>query len=575
MTSIWTNEEIEHILIQLDVQNVLFKKFSLSRHGDGLELLGTGGYSRVYKAVSNGMLKKDCAIKVIGFGDKRVDSETFRNAAESQKELSEFQDYVVKLFDYKEVRVWVDENNNVLETKALDDIEDGKSEGNYLDLQFVVMEQLKPVLVIDKAGKPVVFPEELASFDEKEIHKLAYHIGMALERAHKKNLLHRDVKLENIFYDEKKKQYKLGDFGIAKLTDDGMASTSAYTKGYGAPEVVGVLDERYDNTADIYSFGMLLYILSNGMCFPDSVNYNVNIRYQYSQGYVLPFPKYASEKFYEMLLKMCSFNPDDRQQNMTDVLTDLDSIVVNEGLKYKREHMKATFVMAVLMLLLGAFVWKDSFPQLSPDFTGFSLTISMWIVLGISLYKGFWKLRNKETYILSYVLLGFMIFIMIKQGFSWWMLILAICLTFSSGTFSGLCAGITLLFMGMDKLRTIGYGVNLMAVGDCRWLAIAFLSLSAVLFMQYFVLEERDLKNDKGIFTHNIYWLMLMIIYLSLLVADWSLHSRGSWLWEKMIGSGMADYIRNIGLFRIGVFGATFCMIWIVREKLLIKLDKK
>jgi serine/threonine protein kinase len=575
MTSTWTNEEIEHILIQLDMQNVPFKKFSLSKQGDGLELLGTGGYSRVYKAVSNGLLKNDCAIKVIGFGDKRVDSETFRNAAESQKELSQFQDYVVKLFDYKEIRVWVDENNNVLETRALDDIGAGKSEGNYIDLQFVVMEQLKPVLAIDKAGRPVVFPEELASFDENEIHKLAYHIGMALERAHKKNLLHRDVKLENIFYDEKKKQYKLGDFGIAKLTDDGMASTVAFTKGYGAPEVVGALDEKYDNTADIYSFGMLLYILSNGMCFPDSANYNVNIRYQYSQGYVLPFPEHASEKFYEVLLKMCSFNPDDRQQSMTDVLTDLDSIVVNEGLKYKREHMKATFVMAVLMLFLGAFVWKATFPQFSPDFTDFDLTISISVVLGISLYKGFRKLRKKETYILSYVLLGFMIFIMFKYGFAWWKLVLALCLTFSSGTFSSLCAGIMLLFIGMDNLRVLGYGVDLWAIGDYRWLAITFISLSAVLFLQYFVLEERDLKNDKVIFKGNMYWILMMLLYLSLLISDWSFHSRGSWLLEKLIGSGTTEYIRNIGVSKIGIFGAVFCFIWIVREKLLIKLEKQ
>ena len=106
---------------------------------------------------------------------------------------------------------------------------------------------------------------------------MAYDIGLALKEAHLKNIIHRDIKLENIFYSDSDHRYKLGDFGISCITDDGMASTVAFTKGYGAPEVVGTLEDKYDCTADIYSFGMTLYVLINKLRFPSSKNYHPNI----------------------------------------------------------------------------------------------------------------------------------------------------------------------------------------------------------------------------------------------------------------------------------------------------------
>ena len=89
-----------------------------------------------------------------------------------------------------------------------------------IKLQFVLMEKIDSVITRTKGGNIKMTPESLANGDEQEILKLAYDIGLALKRAHNKNVLHRDVKLENVFYSEKKKQYKLGDFGIAKKTEE-------------------------------------------------------------------------------------------------------------------------------------------------------------------------------------------------------------------------------------------------------------------------------------------------------------------------------------------------------------------
>ena len=139
-------------------------------------------------------------------------------------------------------------------------------------------------------------PEELQAFDEEEIINLSYQIGEALKVAHSKKLLHRDIKLENVFYDSKSQKYKLGDFGIARMTDDGMASTTAFTRGYGAPEVVSTLDDRYDNTSDLYSFGMMIYVLMNRLRFPESQNYHVNISVQYAPGYRVPRPETGDRK---------------------------------------------------------------------------------------------------------------------------------------------------------------------------------------------------------------------------------------------------------------------------------------
>lgn len=78
-------------------------------------------------------------------------------------------------------------------------------------------------------------------------------------------ILHRDVKPANVFYDGKK--YKLGDFGISRfLETQELAQTKELTASYAAPERLSGL--AYDWRADIYSVGLILFVLCNDGRFP-------------------------------------------------------------------------------------------------------------------------------------------------------------------------------------------------------------------------------------------------------------------------------------------------------------------
>ena len=96
-----------------------------------------------------------------------------------------------------------------------------------------------------------------------EILRMGMDICSALDSCEKCSILHRDIKTSNIYYSERA-GYKLGDFGISRTMDsihERMSMTSAGTIQYMAPEIY--LGKRYNHTADIYSLGMVLYLLMN------------------------------------------------------------------------------------------------------------------------------------------------------------------------------------------------------------------------------------------------------------------------------------------------------------------------
>lgn len=572
MTYTWTSEEIEKILIQLNNKMLPFKKYCFTELGHGMRLLGTGGYATVYEAQTRDKEKSKYAIKVIGFGDKHVDSSEFRKSVDAQKDLSTLQNNVVKVHNSVELRVWIDDYDKVVKIIKISEENNKQSEGNYLDLQFIVMEKINPILIADKVGKPRLFPEDLADYHEKEIIKLAYEIGTALHRAHEKKLLHRDVKLENIFYDPKGKHYKLGDFGIAKMTDDGMASTVAFTKGYGAPEVVGSLDEKYDNTADIYSFGILLYVLLNGLKFPNSDNYNVNVSEQYSQGYVLPYPEYGSEELCQIIGRMCAFDPDQRYQNMNEVLNELQAIMIDKSVRYKREHMKAPLVMGMIFLFIGVVVWKLTFnPTLELNLNNW-----MYILLALSIVKGILKFVKKDISYVSLIILGIGIYLLISSGFGWWKLLLLLCITFSSGTLSFVIGWIVLLLNITYLITSISSQYIMMGgLMEYKWAAVTLIFLAAMMLIEYSTLSETNQMFLKIYFKKNRYWLLSALFFLSQLLCGLTLEHENAWVLKNIWGRNVVDILITWDLIKVGIIGFVFSIFWFVRERILVYIENR
>ncbi|XP_039175576.1 MAP kinase-activated protein kinase 3 isoform X2 [Crotalus tigris] len=103
------------------------------------------------------------------------------------------------------------------------------------------------------------------AFTEKEASEIMRDIGTAIQHLHGMNIAHRDVKPENLLYTSKEKEsvLKLTDFGFAKETTiQNALQTPCYTPYYVAPEVLG--PEKYDKSCDMWSLGVIMYILLCG-----------------------------------------------------------------------------------------------------------------------------------------------------------------------------------------------------------------------------------------------------------------------------------------------------------------------
>ncbi|SCY38611.1 Serine/threonine protein kinase [Lachnospiraceae bacterium XBB2008] len=539
MLNFWTNEDIEAILVQLNNMGLPFGKYEFSRLGTGLTLLGSGACANVYEAVSRNR-KKTAAIKVIGFGGGRMDPDSFRDSVRIQTQLAMEEDSIVMILDSAEIRVWIENEHDVIKAERVDPyFDEAESDDEYLYLQFLLMEKLSPVLETDGVRRRL-FPHKLASFDEQEVLKLAYDIGLCIDKAHKKNVLHRDIKLENIFYDAFNDRYKLGDFGIAVSTCDGMADTVAFTKGYGAPEVVGTLEDRYDQTADIYSFGMVLYVLLNELSFPGSANYHPNV-YQYVKGYVPPEPVRGSDELSGIVLKMISFDPDDRYQSMEEVLNAIDALKYSYRLKYQREHRNAPLVIGSVFALMGSVIWKMSFMQ------ELELRFPIWL----------------------YIILGAVIIMSVASAYK----------HSSSGSLSGIGLGIiasSVLTANITYLVISAGAIDISKYSDFKWMAVLLISLGLMLLFLSYLRGERDEQITKMYLGGNRYIIVMALHYVILILFGVIMiyEEGGAGPLSLAIGKDGIERIVSWNPLLVGICGSGFWILWTIREKTLSLVER-
>ncbi|MCM1143692.1 MAG: serine/threonine protein kinase [Blautia sp.] len=307
----------ETLLGRLEEGGYLFPQYRFHKVDGQLQPLGKGGFSVVYEAVDKDVPENRYAVKVIGLERHVITSDAFQKTIALQRYLSGQSPYILRIIDVRELCVALDEDGALLGVY-------GSQEKNWNEegttLQFILMEKLECILVKDKFKNTSLIRDSLQ--EEEEILKFATQIGQAIQTAHNNSVLHRDIKLENIFWDDKEKSYKLGDFGIAKYVEGGNAETIVYTDGYGAPEIERRLSDSYNVTADIYSFGISLYLLLNELRFPGSNGYYVNL-VQYDPNFIFPAPGKASDDLTRVIRKMCSYQREDRYQSMAEVLSDL------------------------------------------------------------------------------------------------------------------------------------------------------------------------------------------------------------------------------------------------------------
>ena len=101
-------------------------------------------------------------------------------------------------------------------------------------------------------------------FSEKEAAEVIYKITSAISHCHSLGIVHRDLKPENILYESKSdfSDLKIIDFGLATKIEFGVSLNSVVgSPYYVSPEV---LDGKYDEKCDVWSIGILCFVLLTG-----------------------------------------------------------------------------------------------------------------------------------------------------------------------------------------------------------------------------------------------------------------------------------------------------------------------
>ena len=172
---------------------------------------------------------------------------------------------------------------------------------------------------------------------ENDVIRLGCDMCQALILCHKNNIIHRDIKAENIFVN-RNGDFKLGDFGIARVverTASMMSQKGTYT--YMAPEVFKGL--KYNETADIYSLGIVLYRFLNESRTPFLPMGNLLYTdRQIAQdrrmsGEQIPAPKHGSEKLKNIVLMAVNYDPTKRFQSARGMKNALEHGVSNKASK--------------------------------------------------------------------------------------------------------------------------------------------------------------------------------------------------------------------------------------------------
>jgi eukaryotic-like serine/threonine-protein kinase len=125
------------------------------------------------------------------------------------------------------------------------------------DLAYIAMEYLE-----GKELSTYLEPGKQLAFDR--IADIAIKVADALAYAHRNDVVHRDIKPHNIFYDEASGGVKVMDFGIARLAAASRTKTGLVlgTPSYMSPEQIA--GKRVDGRSDLFSFGAMLFELVTG-----------------------------------------------------------------------------------------------------------------------------------------------------------------------------------------------------------------------------------------------------------------------------------------------------------------------
>ena len=258
------------------------------------ELLGSGGMAVVYRALD---LKLDRSVTLKVMREELEADYIDRFYKEAQSVASLSHPNIVRVFDY------------------------GEDKGiHYIVMEYVDGSTLKE-LILNKAP-----------FDEETTLGVAMQIAAGLLHAHNNDIVHRDIKSQNILVTHDG-EVKIADFGIARVAKVSTLTSDASSMGsvhYFSPEQArgGFVDHK----SDIYSLGITMYEMATGE-LPYNGDTAVTVALKHINN---PFPNpqdtlpEISNKLRYIILKAVEKSPVKRYQSAEDMLRDMKRALDDE-----------------------------------------------------------------------------------------------------------------------------------------------------------------------------------------------------------------------------------------------------
>jgi eukaryotic-like serine/threonine-protein kinase len=263
-----------------------------------IELLGSGGMAEVYLA-HDAVLDREVALKVLSrrYADDDEVIERFRSEARSAAALSH--PNIVSIYDRGETE-----------------------DGTY----YIIMEYVAGGTLSERILREGPFPIHTAA-------AVTIQVAQALKEAHRRGIVHRDVKPQNILV-TRSGDVKVADFGIARAASSATLTRTGIVLGsvhYMSPEQA--VGSPVDLRSDLYSLGVVLYEMLTSEPPYDAEN-PISIAMKHVDGYLRPPQEVnssISEGMNAITVRLLAKDPEERYPNAESLVKDLNR--VGQGLR--------------------------------------------------------------------------------------------------------------------------------------------------------------------------------------------------------------------------------------------------
>ena len=254
-------------------------------------VIGTGGMAVVYRATDE-KKQREVAVKVLR-PEYEADSDFVRRFAHEAIAASKMQhDNIVKMFDVGS--------------------DGGKK---YIVMELIDGDTLKDIIVRQRRVSANIAV------------RYALRILAALDHAHKNNIIHRDIKPQNILVDQNG-EIKVADFGIARLVNHGTGTISSTNTALGSVHYVSpeqAKGEPADAKSDLYSVGVVIYeMLTGTVPFDGESAVSVALKQVNEQPRSMrALHRDISKGLDEVIMKALAKDPKERYQTASEMAKDL------------------------------------------------------------------------------------------------------------------------------------------------------------------------------------------------------------------------------------------------------------